>query len=118
MTSVELQFQAEVRELINSLPRTKKRPDSLSEEAYFYDNGNFAHFHGPRHIDIRLSPDDQKDALAKGKAHPHLYAPQKGWVSCALDTREHVENAKELVRKAYDHCEKMARNLDHNAGRE
>ena len=66
----------------------KKLPDILSEEPYFYGSRNFAHFHGPRRMDIRLSPEDQKQALVAGKALPHLYAPRKAWVSCTLDSEK------------------------------
>ena len=39
----------------------------MSKEAYFYGLRNFAHFHGPRHIDIRLSKTQQEEALRTQK---------------------------------------------------
>ncbi len=60
----------------------------VSEEAYFYGLRNFVHFHGPRHIDIRLSKLRQEEALRTHKAFQHKYAPQAGWVSCILETEE------------------------------
>jgi hypothetical protein len=105
LTQTEQKFQSQVRELLISPPKAKKLPDILSEEAYFYDRRNFAHLHGPGHMDVRLSQDDQKQALVTEKAMPHLSASKKGCVSCVLDSEGHVETAKELVRKTCRYCE-------------
>jgi len=65
-----LNFQEEIRSFIRSLPNVELKHDPMSEEAYFYGLRNFAHFHGPRHIDIRLSKPQQEDAL---KTHIALH---------------------------------------------
>lgn len=100
---VETQLQSELRAFIRALPDVDLGADPMSEEAYFYGRFNFAHFHGPRHIDVRLSIEDQRKALDEGKAHPHLWAPRAGWVSCRLEGGGDLDAAKELVRKAHDH---------------
>lgn len=76
----------------------------MSEEAYFYSLRNFAHFHGPRLIDIRLSKPQQEEALRTHIAIEHRYAPQAGWVSCILETEEQAENTMRLIKEAYDTC--------------
>ena len=68
-------LQEEIRSFIKSLPDVERKPDPMSEEAYFYGNRNFAHFHGARHIDIRLPKSKQEEALRTGKALEHHYAP-------------------------------------------
>ena len=62
------------------------------------------HFHGPRHIDIRLSKLQQEEALWTHIAFQHQYAPQARWVSCILETEEQAENTKRLIKQAYDTC--------------
>jgi hypothetical protein len=109
--NVATQLQGELRTFIRTLPNAKLGLDEMSEEAYFCGRVNFAHFHGPRHIDIRLSAEDQKRALDEGQAHPHLWSPRAGWVSCTFDDRKSVNDAKELVRKAYCYWDEK------NAGR-
>ena len=99
-----IEFQEEIRKLIRSFPDVERKVDLMSEEAYFYGSRNFAHFHGPTHIDIRLSKADQEEALLTGKANQHHFAPQAGWVSCLLDTKQRVDGAMQLVRQAYDYC--------------
>lgn len=103
------QFQSKLRSFIRGLPNVDLRPDEMSEEAYFFGLVNFVHFHGPKHIDIRLSLEDQKKALATGKARPHLWAPRAGWISCGLDNREKLADAKELVKRAADYWNERRR---------
>jgi len=99
-----LNLQEEIRSFIRSLPNVELKHDPMSEEAYFYGLRNFAHFHGPRHIDIRLSKTQQDEALRTHIALHHQYAPQAGWVSCDIETVEQAENTKKLIRQAYDTC--------------
>ena len=99
-----LNFQEQIRSFIRSLPNVELKHDPMSEEAYFYGLRNFAHFHGPRHIDIRLSKSQQEEALRTYMALQHRYAPQAGWVSCVVETTEQLENTKRLIRQAYDNC--------------
>ena len=58
------ELHEEIRGFIKSSPDVEHKPDSMSEEAYFYGNRNFAHFHGARHIDIRL-PTSKQDGNKK-----------------------------------------------------
>ena len=37
-------------------------------------------------------------------AIPHQYAPQAGWVSCILETKEQADITKRLIKQAYDTC--------------
>ena len=97
-------FQEEIRRFIMSLPKVEQKYDPMSEEAYFYGLRNFAHFHGPNNIDIRLSKSQQEEALRTHMAVQHRYAPQAGWVSCVVKTIEQAENTKQLLKQAYDNC--------------
>lgn len=97
-------LKEELSIFIRSLPNVELKHDPMSEEAYFYGLRNFVHFHGPRHIDIRLSKLQQEEALRTHMAFRHQYAPQAGWVSCILDTQEQLENTKRLIKQAYDTC--------------
>ena len=97
-------LKQDITSFIRSLPNVVLKHDPLSEEAYFYGMRNFVHFHGPRHVDIRLSKPQQEEALRTQMAQPHQYAPQAGWVSCVVDTQEQAENTKQLIKAAYDTC--------------
>jgi Luciferase len=101
---MDLSLKEQISSFIRSLPNVEQKHDPMSEEAYFYGLRNFAHFHGPRHIDIRLSKLQQEEALRTHMAIQHQYAPQAGWVSCILETEEQAENTKRLIKAAYDTC--------------
>ncbi len=45
--------------------------------------------------------------LKEGKAEPHRFAPQAGWVTFRIRSEGDVEAAKELIRLAYDNAGKM-----------
>ena len=65
------------------------------------------HTHGTSHLDIRLSKEDQQKMLEAGKAEPHRFAPQAGWVTFRIRLEKDTEAAKELIRLAYDNADKM-----------
>jgi len=71
------------------------------------DGLEFMHTHGISHLDIRLSKQDQERMLKEGKADPHRFAPQAGWVTFRIRSERDVEAAKELIRLAYDNAEKL-----------
>jgi hypothetical protein len=62
------------------------------------------HTHGTTHLDIRLSKEDQERMLKEGKAEPHRFAPQAGWVTFRIRSEKDTETAKELTRLAYDNA--------------
>ncbi|MFZ0316045.1 MAG: luciferase family protein, partial [Nitrososphaeraceae archaeon] len=104
LLAMGLSFKEQISSYIRSLPNVERKYDPMSEEAYFYGLRNFAHFHGPQHIDIRLSKPQQEEALRTHMAIPHQYAPQAGWVSCIIETKEQANNTKRLIKQAYDTC--------------
>lgn len=67
----------------------------------------FMHTHGTSHLDIRLSKEAQENMLKEGKAEPHRFAPQAGWVTFRIRSEGDVEAAKELIRLAYDNADEL-----------
>jgi luciferase-like monooxygenase len=64
----------------------------------------FMHHHGPSFLDIHLPETDQAKALEDGKAIPHRFAPQAGWVSFRIEKADDLGPAKELIRLAYENA--------------
>ena len=64
INSMDLSLKEQISSYIKSLPNVELKHDHMSEEAYFYGLRNFAHFHGPLHIDIRLSKPSTRICLA------------------------------------------------------
>jgi hypothetical protein len=64
----------------------------------------FMHSHGTSFLDIRLSRTEQAAALKEGKAIPHRFAPQAGWVSFRIENAEDLGPAKALIQAAYENA--------------
>jgi hypothetical protein len=46
--------------------------------------------------------------LKEGKAEPHRFVHRKaGWVTFRIRSEQDAENAKELIRLAYDNADKL-----------
>ena len=61
------------------------------------------HIHDHARCDIRLAKDDQKRILAEGKARPHRWAPEKGYVTLIARDERDLEAAMEVIRMSRDH---------------
>ena len=61
----------------------------------------FMHIHGHGHCDIQLAKDDQERVLAEGRACPHRWAPQAGYVTLIVREEEALEAAMDLIRMSH-----------------
>ena len=96
-----------LQDWILKLPKVTKAPHRFGGTEFQVDGLEFMHTHGISHLDIRLSKQDQERMLKEGKADPHRFAPQAGWVTFRMRSERDVEAAKELIRLAYDNAEKL-----------
>ncbi len=93
----------ELRERILALPGVTERQNAgIHEDAFFVGRTMFMHIHGFGQCDIRLPKADQARALAEGKAHPHRWAPQAGYVTVPVREEKDVGAALELIRISYE----------------
>ena len=96
-----------LQDWILKLPKVTKAPHRFGGTEFQVDGLEFMHTHGISHLDVRLSKQDQERMLKEGKADPHRFAPQAGWVTFRIRSERDVEAAKELIRLAYDNAEKL-----------
>jgi hypothetical protein len=90
-----------LRDWIEHLPLVRKAPHRFGGVEFQVHGLEFMHFHGDTHLDIHLSKADQAKVLEEGKAGPHLFAPEAGWVTVRIRSERDVENAREVVQLAY-----------------
>src|SRR5437899_11536896 len=101
------ELHQELRQRILSLPGVTERPHAgIHEDAFFVGRTMFMHIHGHGHCDIRLSKGDQERVLAEGKARPHRWAPEQGYVTFMARGENDLEPAMELIRMSYDYFAK------------
>lgn len=98
------ELHQELRQTILSLPGVTERQNAgIHEDAFFVRRTMFMHIHGHGHCDIRLSKDDQQQVFAEGKARPHRWAPDAGYVTFIVDDEEDLEPAMGLIRMSHHH---------------
>lgn len=102
MKSRELHEQ--LRERILGLAGVTERQNAgIHEDAFFVGRTMFMHIHGHGHCDIRLAMDDQARVLAEGKARPHRWAPEKGYVTFVARDEDDLAPAMKLIQMSYHH---------------
>ena len=98
------ELHQELRQTILSLPGVTERQNAgIHEDAFFVGRTMFMHIHGHGHCDIRLSKPDQERVLAEGKARPHRWAPEAGYVTFIVDDEEDLKTAMDLIRMSHHH---------------
>jgi len=97
-----------LQDWILQLPDVTKAGHRLGGTEFQVHGLEFMHTHGTLRVDIRLSKQDQERVLKKGKAEPHRFVHHEaGWVTFKIRSEEDNENAKELIRLAYDNADKL-----------
>jgi hypothetical protein len=97
-----------LQDWILQLPNVTKASHRFGGTEFQVHGLEFMHTHGTSQLDIRLSKEDQERMLKEGKAEPHRFVHhQAGWVIFRIRSGEDTENAKELIRLAYDNASKM-----------
>lgn len=93
------ELHQELRQQILALPGVTERPNAgIHEDAFFVGRVMFMHIHGHGHCDIQLPVEVQQQVLAEGKALPHRWAPEKGFVTALVTDEKTLEIAMELIR--------------------
>ena len=97
------ELHEKLRERILALPGVTERPNAgIHEDAFFVGRSMFMHIHGHGHCDIRLPKDVQERVLAEGKARPHRWAPEAGYVTFIVKGENDLEPAMELIRASHE----------------
>src|SRR6516162_7931429 len=96
------ELNQELRQEILALGGVKERPNAgIHEDAFFVGPTMFMHIHGYGHCDIRLPKEDQARALAEGKARPHRWAPEAGYVTSIVNNEKDLPSAMDLIRVSH-----------------
>ena len=108
MTRKEL--QQELRQRILNLPDVTERQNAgIHEDAFLVGRTMFMHIHSHGQCDIRLAKEDQQRVLAEGKARPHRWAPERGYVTFIVGNENDLAPAMELIQTSHDYFAGAAR---------
>src|SRR6266705_383734 len=93
------ELHQELRQRILGLANVTERQNAgIHEDAFCVGRTMFMHIHGHGHCDIRLSKGDQERVLAEGKARPHRWAPEAGYVTLIVNDEVDLGTAMDLIR--------------------
>src|SRR5205807_6287062 len=111
------ELHQELRQRILSLSDVSERQNAgIHEDAFLVGGKMFMHIHGHGHCDIRLAKEDQEQILAEGKARPHRWAPEKGYVTFMARNENDLAPAMELIRMSHGHFVKETCNAHTSRG--
>jgi Family of unknown function (DUF5519) len=100
----QARLNEKLRRRILDLPGVTERQNAgIHEDAFFVGRTMFMHIHGYGHCDIRLAKQDQERVLAGGKARPHHWAPEKGYITFKVRDENDLAPAMELIRMSHTH---------------
>ena len=98
------ELNLELRQRILALPGVTEKPNAgIHEDAFFVSRRMFMHIHGRGHCDICLPKDVQQQVLADGKAQPHRWAPEKGYVTAIVRDEQNLDSTMELIRISHQY---------------
>ncbi len=98
----QAELHQELRQRILALSGVTERPNAgIHEDAFFVGRTMFMHIHGQGHCDIQLPNDLQKRVLAEGKAKPHRWAPERGFVTSLVRDELSLDTTLELIGMAH-----------------
>ncbi len=104
ITKSTAELHEELRNRILCLSGVSERPDAgIHEDAFFVERTMFMHIHGHDHCNIRLSKADQRRVLAEGKARPHCWVPEAGYVTFNVAREQDLEPVMDLVLISHQH---------------
>jgi hypothetical protein len=96
------ELHQQLRQGILALGGVTERPNAgIHEDAFFVRRTMFMHIHGFGHCDIRLPKQDQDRALAEGRARPHRWAPEAGYVTSIVQDDKDLASTMDLVRASH-----------------
>ena len=100
----QAELHQELRQRILNLPGVRERQNAgIHEDAFLVGRTMFMHIHGCCHCDIRLAKDDQERVLMEGKARPHRWAPEAGFVTLIVHDEKDLEPAMDVIRMSHHH---------------
>ncbi|MGH9992205.1 MAG: luciferase family protein [Nitrososphaera sp.] len=91
-----------VRRELQSLPGVTLHDHRFGGIEFRVNGREMGHMHGDRIVDLPFPKDIRKKLIAQGKASPHHFLPQSGWISYYIDEPGKVAGAVELFRMQYE----------------
>ena len=90
-----------VRQTLESWPGVTVHDHRFGSLEFKVNGKELGHLHGDEIADLPFPKNLAKKLIAEGKASPHHFIPQSGWLSYRIERNEDVARAIELFRLQY-----------------
>lgn len=90
-----------VAEEVTRWPGITVGPGRFGAVAFSYGTREVGHLHGSSHADLPFPTKLRHELVAEGRAEPHHFLPDSGWVTVPL-AGDGVARALDLFRLNYD----------------
>ena len=86
---------------VASWPGITTGPGRFGATTFSHGTREVGHLHGSSHADLPFPKKLRHELVASGRAEPHHFLPESGWVTVPLDG-DGVDRALDLFRLNYD----------------
>lgn len=86
---------------VSGWPGVTTGPGRFGAVTYLYGTREIGHVHGNSHADLPFPTRLRNEIVAGGRAQPHHFLPESGWVTAPLYGEGAVERALELFQMNY-----------------
>jgi hypothetical protein len=93
---------ARIMATVSSWPEVEIGPHRFAGVEFRLGRRELGHLHGDSVADIPFPRAVRDELVAAGRAFPHRWAPDSGWVTLPIQTAADVDRAIELFRMAYE----------------
>jgi Family of unknown function (DUF5519) len=87
---------------LQSLRGITSQPHRFGATQYCLGRREIGHVHGDGLVDIPFPKSVRNELVAAGRAEPHHFLPQSGWVSVHLRQGSDVDAAIQLLRLSFE----------------
>jgi len=99
--------QAFITRALTSWAGVTVQPHRFGGVEYAIGKREIGHIHGDHLVDIPFPKKVRNEIVAAGRAQPHHFLPETGWVSFYLRQETDVEQAITLLHESYQIAQKQ-----------
>jgi len=93
---------ARITTVVGSWPDVKVGPHNFGAIGFTLGRRQLGHLHGDEIAEIPFPRSVRDELIATGRAQPHRYRPDSGWITFPIQTNDDIEQAIELFQLAYE----------------
>ncbi|GAB4125495.1 MAG: DUF5519 family protein [Roseiflexaceae bacterium] len=92
----------QIHDQLLTWPGMTTKPGRFGAVAFYVGHREVGHLHGSNHADLPFPSRVRNELVASGRAVPHYFLPQTGWVTYPLRGEAALAGVLELFQLNYD----------------